>query len=87
MLWCSLLMPVSLFWLQGLQGSQSCSLRCFEASSMADQHEDQANGVSLNKPLDTDLYGAGDRYAGFDTSIGVGDQDQETTDHERAVAK
>eukprot|EP00891_Asterochloris_glomerata_P000831 jgi/Astpho2/831/Aster-00680 len=53
---------------------------------MADQDGDQANGVSLNKPLDTDLYGAGDRYAGFDTSIGVGDQDQETTDHERAVA-
>ena len=55
---------------------------------MAEQNgSGQQNGVSLTgTTFDQDLYGAGDRYAGFDTSIGLG-AEEDLDERERTLAR
>ena len=54
---------------------------------MAENGDGEQNGVSMTgRTFDQDLYGASDRYAGFDTSIGL-DVGEEQDERERALAK
>lgn len=54
---------------------------------MAENGDGQQNGVPITgATFDQELYGGVDRYAGFDTSIGLNvDEDQD--ERERALAR
>ncbi len=54
---------------------------------MAEDGDGQQNGVSLTgTTMDQELYGGVDRYAGFDTSIGL-DVEGEQDERERTLAR
>lgn len=54
---------------------------------MAENGNGQQNGVSLTgTTMDQDLYGGADRYAGFDTSIGLG-AEEDLDERERTLAR
>lgn len=54
---------------------------------MAEDGNSEQNGVPITgTTFDQELYGASDRYAGFDTSIGL-DVGDEQDERERALAK
>lgn len=54
---------------------------------MAENGNSEQNGVPMTgTTFDQELYGASDRYAGFDTSIGL-DVGDEQDERERALAK
>jgi len=57
------------------------------SSKMAENGDGQQTGVPLTgATFDQELYGGVDRYAGFDTSIGLNvDEDQD--ERERALAR
>lgn len=44
-----------------------------------DTQRQQTNGISLTgtPSFDQDLYGGGDRYAGYERSIGLGEEEDE----------
>lgn len=69
------------------QGRQNCLPPHLSFASMAEKGNGEQNGVPMTgATFDQELYGASDRYAGFDTSIGL-DVGDEQDERERALAK
>lgn len=70
-----------------LEEPHKCPWPHLSFASMAENGNGEQNGVpTKGTTFDQELYGASDRYAGFDTSIGL-DVGDEQDERERALAK